>query len=87
MNWTVRFKNPVFWVQIVVGALATMLAYAGLNASDMTSFPALFELIKNTFSNPYCLFLVGSNIWSALNDPTTSGFGDSTRALGYTKPN
>lgn len=31
MNWKVRFRNPVFWVQIVVSAFAAVLAYAGLN--------------------------------------------------------
>ena len=58
MNWKIRLKNPVFWVQVLTGA----------------------------FSNPYCLFLVASNIWSALNDPTTSGISDSARAKGYTAP-
>ena len=86
MNWKVRIKNPVFWVQIILGAFATALAYAGLTAADMTSWPALWEVVKNTFTNPYCLFLIASNIWSALNDPTTSGLTDSDRAKGYKRP-
>lgn len=86
MNWKVRIKNPVFWVQIIIGAFATALAYAGLTAADMTSWPALWEVVKNTFTNPYCLFLIASNIWSALNDPTTSGLTDSDRAKGYKRP-
>ncbi|EJW91709.1 Holin, phage phi LC3, partial [gut metagenome] len=36
MNWTVRFKNPVFWIQLILTAFATALAYAGLTAQDMT---------------------------------------------------
>ena len=36
MNLKVRIKNPVFWVQIILGAFATALAYAGLTAADMT---------------------------------------------------
>ena len=69
MNLRVRMKNPVFWIQIVLGAVATALAYAGLTAADLTSWPALWEVLKSTFTNPYCLFLVASNIWAALNDP------------------
>ena len=37
MNFTVRIKNPVFWLQIIVGAFATALAYAGLTAADITT--------------------------------------------------
>ena len=31
MNWKIRIKNPVFWVQIALGAFATA---AGLRRSD-----------------------------------------------------
>lgn len=87
MNWTVRFKNPVFWIQLILTAFATALAYAGLTAQDMTTWAGVLDIIKGTFSNPYCLFLVASSIWNSVNDPTTSGLGDSTRALQYAKPN
>lgn len=86
MNLTVRVKNPTFWIQIFIGAFATMLAYAGLTAADMTSWVGVWEIVKGTFSNPYCLFLVASNIWNALNDPTTSGVSDSAAAKTYTSP-
>ena len=82
MNIKIRIKNPVFWVQIILGAFATALAYAGLTAADMTTW----EVIRGTVSNPYCLFLIASNAWSALNDPTTSGVTDSDRAKSYTEP-
>lgn len=86
MNLKIRIKNPVFWVQIFIGAFATAFAYAGLTAADLTTWSDVWEVIKGTFSNPYCLFLVASNIWSALNDPTTAGVTDSDRAMGYNKP-
>ena len=86
MSLRVRNKKTVFWVQIVLGAVATALAYAGLTAADLTSWPALWGVVKNTFTNPYCLFLVASNVWAALNDPTTSGLSDSDRAKTYDKP-
>ena len=86
MNLKVRIKNPVFWVQIILGAFATALAYAGLTAADMTTWAGVWEIIKGTVSNPFGLFLVACNVWSALNDPTTSGVTDSDRAKTYTAP-
>lgn len=86
MNLKVRIKNPTFWAQIIIGAFATALAYAGLTAADMTSWEGVWQIIKGTVSNPYCLFLVVSNIWNALNDPTTAGLGDSINAKSYTVP-
>ena len=41
MNWKVRFRNPVFWVQIVVSAFAAVLAYAGLTAADLTTWESV----------------------------------------------
>ena len=71
MNWKIRLKNPVFWVQIALGAFATALAYAGLTAADMTTWVGVWQIIKATAANPYCLFLIACNVWSALNDPTS----------------
>ncbi len=86
MNWKIRIKNPVFLVQIIMGALLTVLAYWGLTPQDMRTWGSVWELIVQTASNPYCLFLMISNIWNALNDPTTSGVTDSDRAKSYDKP-
>ena len=86
MNWKIRLKNPVFWVQVLTGALATVLAYSGLTAADMTTWAGLWGVVTGAFSNPYCLFLVASNVWNALNDPTTSGLTESDRAKAYTAP-
>ena len=86
MNIKIRIKNPVFWVQIILGAFATALAYAGLTAADMTTWEGVWEVIRGTVSNPYCLFLIASNAWSALSDPTTSGATDSNRTKSYTEP-
>ena len=79
MNWKIRLKNPVFWVQVLTGALATVLAYSGLTAADMTTWAGLWGVITG-------LFLVASNVWNALNDPTTSGLTDSDRAKSYNVP-
>ena len=86
MNWKVRFKNPVFWAQIVLAVLTPILAYAGLAFEDMTSWPALGKLLLDAISNPYVLALVVVSVWNAVNDPTTAGVTDSEQAPTYTEP-
>lgn len=86
MNWLVRFKNPVFWVQLVLAVFTPILAYAGLTAEDMTTWQALGNLILGALSNPYVLGLVVISVWNAVNDPTTAGLTDSENAKTYTEP-
>ena len=86
INLKVRLKNPVFIVQIVLAILTPSLAYAGLTASDLTSWKALSELLLGAISNPYVLSLVVISVWNAVNDPTTAGITDSAKAMTYSKP-
>lgn len=86
INWKVRVKNPVWWVQMGVSILTPILAYAGLTAADMTTWGALGDLLLGAISNPYVLSLVAVSVWNACNDPTVAGLGDSSRALAYEKP-
>lgn len=86
MNLKVRFKNPVFIAQLILAILTPILAYAGLTYQDLTSWDALGKLLLGAISNPYVLGLIAVSVWNALNDPTTAGVTDSTRALTYAKP-
>lgn len=86
MNLKVRFKNPVFILQLVLAILTPILAYGGLTVQNLTSWKILGEVLLSAISNPYVLSLVGISIWNALNDPTTAGLGDSIEALDYQKP-
>lgn len=86
INWKVRAKNPIWWVQIGMSILTPILAYAGLTAGDMTSWHALFSLLFDAVKNPYVLGLVAVSVWNAVNDPTTAGVGDSKQALAYNTP-
>lgn len=86
LNLTVRFKNPIFIAQLILSILTPILAYAGLTAQDLITWKALWDLIVGAVSNPYVLGLVVVSVWNALNDPTTSGVGDSANALTYTEP-
>ena len=86
INWKVRFKNPVFIAQLVLAILTPILAYAGITADQLTSWPALGELLLGAISNPYVLALVVVSVWNCVTDPTTSGVKDSEKALTYEEP-
>lgn len=87
MNLKVRFHNPVFIAQLILAILTPILAYAGLTLQDLTSWPALGQLLLGALSNPYVLGLIVVSVWNALNDPTTSGITDSALAMTYDSPN
>ena len=86
INWQVRFKNPVFWVQIAIAIVVPILAYFGLQWSDMTSWQALGSLFVEAIKNPVVVVAVLASVFNAINDPTTSGLTDSSQALTYIKP-
>ena len=86
INWQVRFKNPVFWVQIAIAIVVPILAYFGLQWSDMTSWQALGSLFVEAIKNPVVVVAVLVSVFNAINDPTTSGLTDSSQALTYIKP-
>ena len=86
INWKVRFKNPMFYVQIFLSVLTPILAYSGLTATDLTTWGKLGDIFVQAVSNPYVLSLVVVSVYNALVDPTTKGFGDSENALTYDSP-
>lgn len=86
VNLKVRFRNPVFWAQIFLIIISTIMAYKGISGADVTTWGKLGELLKGAIMNPYCVWLIVLNIWNAANDPTTQGLGDSNLALTYDKP-
>lgn len=87
INLKVRFKNPMFYVQLVLSVLTPILAYSGLTATDLTTWAKLGDVLLQAISNPYVLSLVIVSVYNALIDPTTKGFGDSVQALDYDTPN
>jgi phi LC3 family holin len=86
INWKVRFKNPTFWVQIVVAVVVPILAYLGMSWDDMTTWSALGNIFVEAVKNPVIIVSVIVSVWNAINDPTTTGLSDSTQAMSYTKP-
>lgn len=86
INWKVRAKNPVFWLNIAIAILMPILAYMGISWQDVTSWAALGGILLGAIKNPVIVVAVIVSVVNVLNDPTTKGFGDSIRALGYDKP-
>lgn len=86
MNFKVRFKNPVFIVQILLAIILPILSYAGLTAQDITTWETLGNLLLGAIKNPYVLSLVLSSVWACINDPTTYGIKDSALAMTYDTP-
>lgn len=86
INFKVRFKNPTFLIQLFLTLFVPVLSYYGLTAQDLTTWGALFGLIKDAFSNPYVLGTVAIGLWNAINDPTTKGVSDSDQAKNYSEP-
>ena len=87
INWKVRLKNPVFWANLAVAIVLPILTYLGLNWSDMTTWAGLGRALLEAVKNPVILVSVLISVWNLINDPTTKGLSDSSRALTYTEPN
>lgn len=86
INWKVRFKNPMFVIQIFLAIAVPIGAYFGIAGSDITSWTVLGKLICDAISNPYVLFTVLVSLYNATIDPTTRGLKDSNHALNYNEP-
>ena len=81
INWKVRIKNPTFWIS-AIAALAlvaqTVAEVFGYTIDLSTLVGKLQAVVKAVFA---LLAVMGIVV-----DPTTSGVGDSSRALGYEVP-
>lgn len=86
LNLKIRGQNWSFWLNVALAGLAPVLAYFGLSGADLTTWPLLGQTLLAAAQNPYVLFMVAVATWNALNDPTTPGLSDSTRALAYKRP-
>lgn len=85
-NLKVRMKNPIFWIQVLGAGLLAALSYNNMKPADLTTWQGVFDLLSGIVMNPFLLGMVLWNVWSAANDPTTAGTGDSTNALAYETP-
>ena len=82
INLLVRFKNKAFWLSLIPALLLvaqTIASIFGYNWDFVVLNQQITAIINAIFA---VLTILGVVV-----DPTTAGFGDSQRALSYTKPN
>lgn len=81
INWKVRVLNKTFWLTLVPALallLQTFLAVFNVRLELGETIDKLLVFINALFA---VLMIVG-----IVNDPTTSGISDSTRAMTYETP-
>lgn len=82
INWKVRVLNKTFWLTLVPALallLQTFLAVFNVRLELGETIDKLLVFINALFA---VLMIIG-----IVNDPTTSGISDSTRAMTYETPN
>ena len=82
INWNVRLKNKNFWLALVTALALLFQAFADIFGIKLEIGQTIDKVL--VFINVLFAFLVLVGI---VNDPTTTGLSDSTRALGYEEPN
>ena len=82
INWNVRLKNKNFWLALVPALALLFQAFADIFSIKLEFGQTIDKVL--VFINVLFAFLVLVGI---VNDPTTSGLSDSTRALDYDEPN
>ena len=81
INWSVRLKNKNFWLAVVPALALLFQAFANIFGIKLEFGETIDKIL--VFINVLFAFLVLIGI---VNDPTTVGLGDSTRALEYEEP-
>lgn len=86
INWTIRAKNPLFWVQLIAAIAAPMLAGVGVAWEDVTSWPTLWGVVVQAVSNPVVVLAMAVAAWGVINDPTSNGISDTDEVLKLSEP-
>lgn len=76
-----RLKNKNFWLALVPALALLAQAFANIFNLSLEFGDTVDKIL--VFINVLFAFLV---LVGVVNDPTTSGFSDSERALTYTEP-
>ena len=81
INWKVRIKNRLFWVELIPALALVAQAVAGVFGWTLdlqTLVGKLLAVVDAVFA---LLVILGIVV-----DPTTAGVGDSKRAMTYDEP-
>lgn len=81
INWTIRKQNPMFYIQLILSVFVPVLAYLGINWSDVTTWGTFFQVIISAISNPYCLSIVAVSLFNTIVDTSSPGMSDSKHVL------
>ena len=81
INWKIRFLNRNFWLSLIPAVLLLIQVVAAvfgfqLDLGDLGN--KLLAVVNAVFG---VLVILG-----VVNDPTTNGLSDSSRAMGYIEP-
>ena len=81
INWKVRIKNKAFWLAVIpaIALVAQAVAAVFGYTIDLTTMVGKLQAVVNAV---FALLV----ILGIVVDPTTSGVGDSERAMGYEVP-
>lgn len=79
INWKVRFKNPT-WLTMFFSLII------GFAFNILKMFDIVPSITENQIMEIISQVLTFLGLIGVLVDPTTSGIGDSERALGYDEP-
>lgn len=79
INWTVRFKNPVFWMTVIPAVVTCVYTILG-------AFGIVPALTENMVLNITTAVITALTTLGVLVDPTTAGVGDSKLARTYNAP-
>lgn len=82
INWKIRLKNVNFWLAAIPAVLLVAQSAAALFGFALRMDAVQGKLLDLTNAVFGLLTILG-----IVNDPTTRGLRDSTRALGYREPN
>ena len=81
INWKVRIKNKAFWMSVIPAIALVVQAVASVFGFEL-DFSTLTGKLLGVVDALFALLV----ILGVVVDPTTSGIGDSKRALGYDEP-
>ena len=79
LNWKVRFKNPT-WLTMFISLIV------GFAFNLLKMFDIIPKITENQIMEIVSQVLTFLGLIGVLVDPTTSGIGDSERALQYEEP-
>ena len=74
--WKSRIGKVSFWAAIIVATFTPILAAAGMDYTGLSSWPQLWNLICSALSSPATSIAIAMSLWTAINNPTSSGLGD-----------